>query len=348
MSVGGAKWLGSLFADVMKPKVAAGAAAGGSLFAADDSDAAVTLRLLQEGPTVYNKLRKQLARGRGGPRSTLSIAEDVLHDKSLANYDHFSGYARKADGGMSGDVYKSGVQGLYDEILGSVDEPDREVVAALDEWLGKRLGREYGVSMKDNRAIDLQKRRAAAGAGAGATAAAGAASASESPEMGWREWPTQEQQVPTSPAERGFAPWSDYEPQPSYLDRVTDPSTYANALMPYFEAGSWLANTPVGKYVGDRVGEAMDHSEMPGRFIQGAGRAGYGVLNGESLPEAFSAGRDTFGNTLAENGEAFEQWGVDQGWHPEDAAAAGTFAEYGLDPLTYAGFGLLGKVGKAF
>ena len=335
MSVGGAKWLGSLFADVMKPKVAAGAAAGGSLFAADDSDAAVTLRLLQEGPAVYNKLRKQLARGRGGPRSTLSIAEDVLHDKSLVNYDHFNGYARKADGGMSGDVYKSGVQGLYDEILGSVDEPDKEVVAALDEWLGKRLGREHGVSMKENRAIDLQKRRAAAGAGAGATAVAGTAAANESPEMGWREWPAQpDQLVPTSPAERGFPPWSDYEPQPSYWDRVTSPETYKGAVMP------WL------NFFGDNINSAMDASEVPGRALHGAVRTGYGIATGEPIRDAFAGGVEVGGNTLEENGDLIEEWGKDRGWHEEDAQAAGLATEFLADPLTYAGMNIFGRIFK--
>jgi hypothetical protein len=257
------------------------AAGVGGLFASDDAESAVTLRLLQEGPAVYNKLRKQLARGRGGPRSTLSIAEDVLHDKSLANYDHFNGYARKADGGMSGDVYKSGVQGLYDEILGSVDEPDREVVAALDEWLEKRLGREYGVSMKDNRAIDLQKRRAAAGAGAGAAAVAGsgAASAGEEPLLGpgipSAFGPQGESQTPE---QRGFTPSPVYDPTPV---------TQRNQDV--------MFGGPMGALGGSFSGGADEYGIVADgtmQSMQAGGRLLFGLLGGEGWDGATnSAGK---------------------------------------------------------
>ena len=341
LATAGAKWLGSLFGDAMKPKVAGAAAAGGSLlYPTDDAEAAPVRGVVKSLDELVNLFNKRTSAGEG-KKNALSVPQSLIHDPKFSTYDAMNTYAKgkDVDGTTAGPYWKEEVQSIYDQIVehgGLSNESRRQ----LDEWRKAHVGRPLGFveeattkrapkpQADPNLAFgDLKTMMAAAGA-------AGAAGSTKAGEM-------------TSPEIRGFQPWSDFEPEPSYWDRVTDPSTYANALMPYFEAGSWLANTPVGKYVGGQVGEAMDSAEIPGRFIQGAGRAGYGVLNGESLPEAFNAGRDTYGNTLAENGEALEQWGIDRGWHEDDASAASTFATYGLDPLTYAGFGLLGKIGGA-
>jgi hypothetical protein len=212
------------------------------------------------------------------------------------------------------------------------------VVEAMGEWLRSHMGREAGSTMAQNR----KKARAAraAGAGAGAMAVAGTAAANESPGMGWREWPSE----PTSPAERGFPSWSEYEPEPSYWDRVTSPETYREALLPYFQAGGWLANTPVGKYVGGQLGEAMEAAQVPGQIVHGATRGMYGLATGESPRQAFDAALEVGQNDLAENGQLVTDWANQRGWHPTDAKAAGLATEFLADPLTYAGMGLLGKV----
>ena len=329
-------------AGLLGPIAAAGAA---SLFNSQDAEAGVALRLLKEAPEAYNSLRKQLARDRQNGLSPMRTAEKFIHDQSLTNYDKgFNEYARKVDGTSAGDYWKGGVQGLYDEIIGAVDDPDPMVVEARDAWLESHLGREAGSTMAQNRAKARAAR--AAGAGAAATAATGAATAGESPTLGWGEWPTQEQPIPTSPQERGFAPWSDYEPQPSYLDRVTDPATYANALAPYVKGAGWLANTAVGKHIGGQLGEAMEAAQMPGQAVHGLGRGVYGLATGESPRQAFSAGMDVAQNDLATNGQMVRDWATDRGWHEDDAGAAGFATEFLADPLTYAGFGLLGKITK--
>lgn len=188
-----ASFLKSLLGDIA-PKAAAPAAGASLLFPSDDAEAGVKLRLLQDAPTVYNSLRKQLARGRGGPLTPVRIAEKILHDKKIANYDSFGPYAKKVDGQQSGEYFKGGVQSLYDEILGAVDDPDPSVVAAMDEWAQARLGREAGVSMAENRAKALALRKAGGGAAAAGLAGAGNASASDA----------------------GFPEWSQYEIGPSH------------------------------------------------------------------------------------------------------------------------------------
>ena len=329
-------------AGLLGPIAAAGAA---SLFNSQDAEAAVTLRLLREAPEAYNALRKQLARDRQKGLSPMRTAEKFIHDQSMTNYDKgFNSYARKVDGTTSGDYWKSGVQGLYDEIIGAVDDPDPMVVEAMDAWLESHLGREAGATMAQNRAKARAAR--AAGAGAAATAATGAATAGESPALGWGEWPTQDQPIPTSPAERGFAPWSDYEPQPSYLDRVTDPATYANALRPYAQGLSNLAQSPVGQYIGQRGSELMEEYDSAGGFARGVGRGVYGLLSGESPSQAYGAGVGVSNMSAEESGQAVQQWATDRGWHPDDAAAAGTATEWLTNPLDYMGLGLFGKAAK--
>lgn len=172
------------------------------------------------------------------------------------------------------------------------------------------------------------------------------AEGAEGPTMGWREWPKQEEPVPTSPAERGFRPWSDYETEPTYWDRVTDPSTYAKALAPYVKGASWLADTPVGRHVGGQLSEVMDDYDSFGGVTRGLGRGAYGLLSGESPSQALDAGVRVFNQTPTESGEAVRQWASDRGLHDDDAEALGVFAEFLTNPLDYAGLGILGKTAK--
>lgn len=195
------------------PKLAAGGLLGLGATASDDAEAAVTLRLLKEAPEAYNSLRKQLARDRQKGLSPMRTAEKFIHDQSFTNYDKgFNTYARKVDGTSSGDYWKSGVQGLYDEILGAVDEPDPMVVEAMDAWLESHLGRETGATMAQNRA----KARAARAAGGAATAATAAgANSAEMPLMGpgfASGFGPQEEG--SSAAMNGFEPFPVYDPTP--------------------------------------------------------------------------------------------------------------------------------------
>jgi hypothetical protein len=175
---------------------AAGLLAAGQ---SEDADAGVTLRLLKDAPEAYNALRKQLARDRQTGLSPMRTAEKFIHDQSMTNYDKgFNSYAYKVDGTSSGDYWKAGVQGLYDEILGAVDEPDPMVVEAMDAWLENHLGREAGSTMAQNRAKARAAR--AAGSGAAATAVAGTASAGESPDglLNWSNYEDKPLPVPTA------------------------------------------------------------------------------------------------------------------------------------------------------
>jgi hypothetical protein len=253
-------FLTSLLGEIA-PKAAAPAAGAGLMFPSDDAEAGVKLRLLQDAPTVYNSLRKQLARGRGGPLTPVRIAEKILHDKKIANYDSFGPYARKVDGEQSGEYFKGGVQSLYDEILGAVDDPDPSVVAAMDEWAQARLGREAGVSMAENRAKALALRRT--GGGAVAAGAAGAANAQSSPEN-WApvqmEGGARQEYDPRSPQEAGFPEWSRYEIGPSHG-------------LP----------TPTWGDIGNTTLEVLD---KPMSGLQGLARGLFGLATGEGLTEA--------------------------------------------------------------
>lgn len=174
-----------------------------------------------------------------------------------------------------------------------------------------------------------------------------AGASAEEPALGWREWPTQDQPVPTSPAERGFPATPTYDElfPPSYMDRVTDPATYANALRPYVKGASWLANTPVGKFVGGNLSDAMDDAEIPARIAHGAGRGLFGLANGESISEAARAGVDTYGNTVDENATALENTLLEAGVSPGWATAAywGTLL---ADPMNLLGGNTARKIAK--
>jgi hypothetical protein len=191
--------LQSLLGEIV-PKAAAPAAGASLMFPSDDAEAGVKLRLLQEAPIAYNALRKQIIQGQKNGLTPNRVAEKFIHDRKFTNYDGkfrddptgFNGYAKKVDGQISGDYWKKGVQNLYNDILGAVDDPDPLVVEAMDGWLESHIGREAGVSMAENRAKALALRKA--GGGAVAATAAGGASASDA----------------------GFPEWSRYEIGPSH------------------------------------------------------------------------------------------------------------------------------------
>ena len=331
------------------PVGAAAASALGGLFASDDAEAMPVAKFVKGVQHPYAQLRKLVAKNKQNGISPERTVTDWIHKNT--NYEHIGKTSRAVEG-AGGEHYKTQLQGIYDMLLDGMepDKVDKDLLDGLNLWRDGRVGRDSSYTMPHV---------AAAAAATGAAGAAGAAFADESPEMGWREWPTQDQPIPTSPAERGFEPWSNYEPEPSYLDRVTDPATYADALRPWVQGAGWLAkngaamkewaaDTRVGKHVGEKFDEAMEASQMPGQAIHGLGRGAYGIATGESPGQALSAGLDVAQNDLAENGAAMKQWASDRGWHEDDAAAAGFATEFLGDPLTYAGMGMLGKIGKVF
>lgn len=328
--------------------IAAGAGLGG-LFASDDSEAAVggVVRNAAQAVAQINKL----AAAQSG-RNPLYAVEKVMHDKVFTNYKEMGDYAKTIDGSSSGDYYKDQVQAMGQALLdeGTLSEAAERQVR---QWMSGRADRAAGYrpdhakpKKKEFSPTPEAPKNNAMALALAAAAGTGAVNAEESPSMGWREWPAQSE--PTTPAARGFPDWSEYEPEPSYLDRVTDPATYANALAPYLKAGSWLANTRVGQHIGEQLGEAMDAAQMPGQAIHGIGRGAYGLATGESPSQAFNSGVQVAQNDLADNGALMKQWALDQGMHEDDAAAAGFATEFLADPLTYAGMGLLGKIRGAF
>ena len=206
-----------------------------------------------------------------------------MHDTNFSNYDEMGDYAITVDGDTAGDYWKGEIQSMADQLRktgGLTEEADKH----LQAWLDDHLAREYGwrapapkPPLKRAPKPEVPKNNAMMLALA-AAAGVNAAKADEgTPTLGWGEWPSQQDPpIPTSPAERGFTPWSDYEPQPSYLDRVTSLDTYVPAL-PYFQGAQELAQTPVGQHIGKQIGNAAEDRDNVGSFFQGVGRGLYGV-----------------------------------------------------------------------
>jgi len=120
--------------------VAAGLLAAGQ---SDDADAGVLAKLINP-EVAYNQLRKQIARNKQKGISPGNTVKQWIHDKSNSNYDHMGSYAKKLDGGMGGDYYKEQTQSLVDQLLGDVENPDKDLLAGIEEWSGIRQSRELG------------------------------------------------------------------------------------------------------------------------------------------------------------------------------------------------------------
>ena len=332
------------------PLGAAGASALGGLFASDDAEAGVSglVRNLPEAIAAINKA----VRGGAGQRNPIGVLESIMHDTKYSNYDEMGEYALKVDGDTAGDYWKGEVQSMADQLRkagGLTDEADGHLQAWLDDHLGRELGwraPRADPSKPVKRAPKPQAPANNAMAAALAAAGVGAANAEEAPSMEWREWPTQDEPIPTSPAERGFTPWSHYEPQPTYWDRVTSLDTYSDALAPYARGLYNLSQTPVGQFIGERGSQLMEEYDSVGGFTRGVGRGMYGVLSGESPSQAWDAGVRVSNQTPEQSAQAVEQWATDRGWHPDDVAAAGFATEWMTNPLDYAGMGLFGKAAK--
>lgn len=171
---------------------AAATAGGLGLLASQDADAAVAGRLLRDGPEAYAQLRKLVARNKQKGISPGNTVKQWIHDKSNTNYDHMGDYAKKVDGGYGGAYYKQQVDSIVSQLLDGVENPDKDLLAGIEEWSGIRQGRELGY-----------KPAHLAAAGAAATAAGGANAQDGILAQ------------PTTPQERGFKTWEEVSRDPT-------------------------------------------------------------------------------------------------------------------------------------
>ena len=200
------------------PKLAAGGLFGLGATASDDAEAGVS-GIIRNVPDAVAAINKAV-QGGAGQRNQIGVLEKIMHDKNFSNYDEMGDYAIKVDGDTAGDYWKGEIQSMADQLRkagGLTDEADKHLQAWLDDHTSRELGwRAPKPKPTQSRAPKPQapKNNAMALALAGA-AGAGAANADEAPTMRWRDWPApQDPPIPTSPAERGFSPWPEYDPTP--------------------------------------------------------------------------------------------------------------------------------------
>jgi hypothetical protein len=279
----------------------------------------------------YAQLRKLVAKNKQNGISPERTVTDWIHKNT--NYEHIGKTSRAVEG-AGGEHYKTQLQGIYDMLLDGIepDKVDKDLMDGLNLWRDGRVGRDSSYAMPHTVAA------------AAAVAGSGAASAGEEPLLGpgipSAFGPQGESQTPE---QRGFTPWSDYEPQPSYLDRVTSLDTYRDALAPYARGLYNLSQTAPAQYMGGKIGERMEQYDSVGGFARGVGRGMYGAFSGESPSQAWDAGVRVSNQPADVAGDGVEQWALERGWHPTDAAAAGIATEYMTNPLDYIGMGAVGS-----
>jgi len=296
------------------------AAGIGGLFASDDAEAAPVRPVVHALGELVNLFNKRTAAGEG-KKNALSVPQSLIHDPKFSTYDALGKYAKGADvdGTTAGPYWKEGVQSIYDQIVehGGLSN---ESLRQLEEWRKVHLGRPLGYveEVKTTRAPVKPPEPNNAFGGLKemmAASAAGAAGSTKAGEM-------------TSPETRGFQPWSDFEPEPSYWDRVTDPSTYKDAVMPWLD------------FFGNNYSSADDSYNKVGSYTNGIGRGIYGLATGESFGDAWDNGVRVSGNSPEHNAELAEQWAAGRGWHKDDSAALGFATEYLANPLAIMGMGV--------
>lgn len=112
-----------------------------------------------------------------------------------------------------------------------------------------------------------------------------------------------------------------------YLDRVTDPETYKNALAPY---------VPALQFFGNNIAEGLQPLEYPARGLAAAGRAGLTLSQGGSLREARDGLLDTLMKPYEETSQEAGEYVLKQTNSP--ALATGAYMGMILaDPSNYVG-----------
>lgn len=295
------------------PKAAAPAAGAGLMFPSDDAEAMPAAAFKAGVQHPYNQLRKLVAKNKQNGVSPEKTVTDWIHKNT--NYEHIGKVGRKSEG-MSGDYFKSQIDGIYDMLLDGVEPgtADKDLMSGLDSWRGTRVGRDSSHQMP----------HVAAAAGAAGLAGAGNASASDA----------------------GFPSWEEYEPEPSMWEKAGDAALGAlgTAAGPFVPGGAF-AESAIGKHVYGNLGEVMDLVEIPARAAHGVARGGWGLLNGESPGQAFSQGVGTYNSTMDENAERLSKYVEGRGAHPDDVKAAywGTLL---TDPTNLLGLGVTKGVVK--
>jgi hypothetical protein len=112
-----------------------------------------------------------------------------------------------------------------------------------------------------------------------------------------------------------------------YLDRVTDPETYKNALAPYM---------PALQFFGNNIAEGLQPLEYPARGLAAAGRAGLTLSQGGSVKEARDGLLDTLMKPYEETAQEAGEYVLKQTNSP--ALATGAYMGMILaDPSNYVG-----------
>ena len=284
-----ASFLKSLLGEIA-PKAAAPAAGASLLYPASDAEAMPAAAFKAGVQHPYNQLRKLVAKNKQNGVSPEKTVTDWIHKNT--NYEHIGKVGRKSEG-MSGDYFKSQIDGIYEMLLDGIEPgaADKDLMSGLDSWRGTRVGRDSSHQMP----------HIAAAAGAAGLAGAGNASA----------------------ADAGFPSWEQYEPEPSMWEKAGDAvmGSLGYALEPWMPGGT-VAESAVGKHVAGNVGDVLDLTEIPGRALHGVARGGWGLMNGESAGEAFDQGMGTYNSTIDENAERFSSYVEGRGAHPDDVKAA--------------------------
>ena len=121
----------------------AGVVGLGAMGQSEDAEAGVLGKVLNPD-IAYNQLRKLVARNKQKGISPGNTVKQWMHDKANTNYDHMGSYAIKQDGGRGGEYYKQQTQSIVDQVINGVENPDRDLLAGIEEWSGIRQSRELG------------------------------------------------------------------------------------------------------------------------------------------------------------------------------------------------------------
>lgn len=148
--------------------------------------------------------------------------------------------------------------------------------------------------------------------------------------MGWGEWPTYEQPIPTSPSERGFAPWSDYEPE-----RVIDTSADMMLGNPLGAMGNMSPITG---------GEWANLFGMPMAGLQGMARGLFGLATGEDV---VTAGAEA-ANMMGADSSTPYGYDTDEGWRRYGQLTEDTFRKAGTPEPISKGLGVFNQYAPQF
>ena len=295
----GARWLGSLFGDLLDPKVAAPAVTGGLLLPSQEAAAMPAAAFAKGLQHPYIQLRRQVAKIKQNGISPEKSVTDFIHKNT--NYEHIGKVGRQTEG-PGGDYYTSQIEDIYKMVLDGIDpnDVDKDLLEGLDAWRGGRINRDASYKMPHS---------VAAAGGAAALSAAGAnASDQMSPEAtAIAKWMGERDQADRDQArwewQQGFTPWPEYK----------DP----NAPLP---VPTWA----------DIGGSVVDVLGAPMAGLQGIARGAYGLATGEDLATAGAQAAHMMGSEHKNGGSLMTPgWDTEEGWRRWGQFTEDTFNETG-------------------